>query len=92
MDYTKGEWAVSPNDNQRGVYGIYAPNGKGRVCTITNRSPKEELANANLISAAPEMYEALKEAQHYILTHSKIKDTYHESVIMACALAKAEGR
>ena len=43
-------------------------------------------------SAAPEMYEALKLAQSWILAHSTIKTSFSEQNAIAQALAKAEGR
>ena len=89
MNYTKGEWTINPNDNQRGVYGIYAPKGRGRICTITNRNPKDELANAHLITASPDMYEALKEAL-YQWKQGNIEIDFASRVLMDKALAKAE--
>jgi len=68
MNYTKGEWtlekfnlenAVKPDDT-----AILDRQGR-LICIVTNEptTQKEDEANAHLIAAAPDMYEALK-AQH----------------------------
>lgn len=63
MSHTKGPWTVF---NTPSGYKLieHHPNGGGPetrepVCKITS-DEKNELANAALISAAPELYEALK--------------------------------
>ena len=58
MEYTKGEWKqqVASNDNRIVMCGIY------NIAQVNGRAHKEETeANARLISAAPNLYEALKE-------------------------------
>lgn len=66
MNYTKGEWKVKPPDyeNERGIV-IYNDIDNGivaRVATLGGTKNEVE-TNAHLISAAPDMYEALKETR-----------------------------
>lgn len=62
MEYTKGKWEVY---QYREVLDIVANNKLGFYDTtiaklnVIDKSKNEILANARLISAAPEMYEAL---------------------------------
>lgn len=64
MNYTKGEWKINEID-KRLVQVKIIPNLRFGIadCGNTGLPANEELANANLIMAAPDMYEALK-AQH----------------------------
>lgn len=55
MDYTKGEWTTKTMID--GTIIIKAPDGK---CPATVWDCPEAEANAHLIAAAPDMYEALK--------------------------------
>lgn len=51
----------------------------------------EGIANAKLIAAAPEMYEALKSLQNYFQeSHVELPQSLHDAY--EAALAKAEGR
>jgi hypothetical protein len=65
MNYTKGKWEAYKVETNPDRWDICAGvNGdRGIAKTILDNSipPAEKEANANLISAAPEMYEALKE-------------------------------
>jgi len=66
---------------------------------IRGRIDEETIANANLIAAAPEMYEALKEAQATICGLCRVINPQHKDC-PSCdeiqryrvALAKAEGQ
>ena len=53
-----------------------------------NHQGEEADANARLIAAAPEMYEALK----LVMQHGRIDDSEHRMNLVAAAIAKAEGR
>ena len=64
MEYTKGEWKqqaasddnTAKNDNRIVLCGIYT------IASVYGRARKEETeANAQLISSAPDMYEALRD-------------------------------
>jgi len=69
MEYTKGEW----ENEEDGV--ITATDGK----QIASVFPRDRLANAHLIAAAPDMYEALRALAVFLDSAFK-------------ALAKAEGK
>ena len=96
MNYTKGEWRV--NDDLI----VNAITQTGRTAEIAAIAatvyPEEEWANANLISAAPDMYEALKEmmaGQEIGIEDGRVvirATPSPESILKAQrALAKAEG-
>lgn len=103
MNYTKGKWTInksSPTD----VYAIN--NGSHFVAECGNPylPNGEDLANAHLISAAPDMYEAIKMAINELTEiqgdWASVSDTYVPSWVnlirnalspLHQALAKAEG-
>ena len=69
MDYTKGKWSVNKDNRQMVVIenkAGFKPTPQSPIFIIAQTSlytsPKHEecLGNAQLISAAPDMYEALK--------------------------------
>lgn len=57
-------------------------------------SHPECAANAHLIAAAPDMYEALERAMSYLIVLAGSDDSEAKEIIIACqaAIAKAEGR
>lgn len=60
MEYTKGKWEA---ELKLYPYSIWSKQKNGREIPIADvhKQPKdEELANAQLIAAAPDLYEALK--------------------------------
>lgn len=66
--HTPGCWELANNDTQ-----VWSDVPRGRICTTENGHEiyrqlnlKERQANARLIAAAPELLEALKEAQQSI--------------------------
>ncbi len=65
MNYTKGNWEVVEepqgiNQLPRTDIMAFADGGfEKNICQLSVRSPEEEKTNARLISAAPDMYEAL---------------------------------
>lgn len=59
--FTPGPWTTEDFNTQR--FAVYAPNGRICQMDITRDSQRAEegQANAHLIAAAPELYEALRE-------------------------------
>ncbi len=94
MNYTKGEWEAYITETMPARFTICADNGnKGIAKTVLDNSitALEKKANARLIAAAPDMYEALKLYQshqqgtsgHYCWKCAEAIDK---------VLAKAEGK
>ncbi len=91
MNYTKGEWKVA------GAFGTTIVSETGEfIATTTSifaeprERPKDE-ANAHLIAAAPEMYEALRTALADL--EEDVQAPLLDSVKLAKrALAKVEGK
>ena len=64
MNYTKGKWTVSYNGRIEDREHFSVTTDTIQVAEVhPRRDGKEAEANARLISAAPDMYEALKQAQ-----------------------------
>ena len=67
--FTKGDWSISEMDHypHEIVINIETPLGRRWICEIANPNTAEKAneinANAHLISAAPDMYEALASLQ-----------------------------
>lgn len=108
MNYTKGEWRLEHLlAGQYPVY-IYDENGMAiaeatnRLDGINNEKAKEEMiANARLIAAAPDMYEALKavlssavcddfDKSGLAITHYAIDGNIRKLINQA--LSKADGK
>lgn len=100
MEYTKGPWRVKDNGN---IYSVCIRPHRiakvfGRNWAITEQDKLNEMnANAQLIIAAPDMYEALKllmkiwdESDHsdtdFIWELARVRGHFEQ------ALAKAEGK
>jgi len=110
MNYTKGEWKVREYDEGTRPFidgfslAVQSPKLVVALCDKDSwDNKKQRLANANLIAAAPDMYEALREL-HSPPKHP-IKDCpadissnpctcgWHDAMDKAMkALAKAEGK
>jgi len=107
MNYTKGEWKVAiakykgkwsqihiyREECQEPIIGM----GSGTViCTMTNcdvlGDDTESLANANLIAASPDMYEALKRLLKKMPDCGGCIKTEATILEAQDALAKAEGK
>ena len=83
MEYTKGEWKVEN-------FGERVLDERGDTIAVMMKMMRAEaLANAQLISAAPELYEAVKQALLDIDRTGYTK--VHHIVELQNALAKAEG-
>lgn len=84
--HTPGPWVIDPCWDILGN----TDDGNGMVCQITTDAvPRAEAeANARLIAAAPDMLEALKQAEQQI-DYGQI-DAAHRIII--AAIDKAEGR
>ena len=97
--YTEGEWKVN-RDNRFRILSIVA----GKMSITRQIGPhigdyglhSENIANANLIAAAPDMYEALKKLEPTItsirdaeIVHPTMKAITVEALK---ALSKAEGK
>jgi hypothetical protein len=79
MEYTKGEWTV----DGVGVYKGINPVARAYDPEHINLATDTAKANAQLISAAPDMYEALKE----LIEYGQID---YEKLV--AVVAKAEGK
>ena len=108
MEYTKGEWEFCPgefncpedeetSEQMPGSIISGASDDKGGwfICRIDN-APEYE-SNARLIAAAPDMYEALKDALLCVENREqkgKISGINWDGLVfdMRKALAKAEGK
>ena len=108
MEFTKGEWGINDYDNN--ILEISSGNKSIADCwgKHLDISKEEQLANAHLISAAPDMYEALKELINtYVMNKDSNGIFPHPKEFIACitpegrpeywdkaikALAKAEGK
>lgn len=59
MQRSPGPWMLSSGDSIEDEYRIVDSDGRGVATTLARDSEAEELANAQLIAAAPELYNAL---------------------------------
>lgn len=91
MNYTKGEWI--PNALLASHHGNSADSSaiittdKQVICLLGEVDEKQ--ANAQLISTAPDMYEALKEWEY---AFENTESTAKAFRMMQAAIAKAEGK
>lgn len=67
--------------------------GSGEYNPIDGASPEEELANAHLIAAAPDLLAALTEAMGYLSSFENNADPTADAMVDRCraAIAKAKG-
>ena len=87
--FTPGPWAYELTTER-----IFAPR-RDLICWMkpSSTNPNKAAHNGNLISAAPEMYEALVLCRDYILTSDDNFAEQSTAFIRAtAALAKADGR
>lgn len=94
MSYTKSPWKARMASKGTSWY-IEGPYGQEDwlLAEVCGRDLVENSDNANLISAAPDMYEALLEAVEEICNHEAghTKQFVNIRDKMAAAIAKAEG-
>lgn len=84
LNYTKGEW----KPHSASLSSDYVVTGNRNVCRVLNTGDMEMLkANAQLISASPDLYEALKDALEAVRKNGVVDHRQIEQ-----ALAKAEGK
>lgn len=73
--FTTGPWLVEREKNDDAFYVRVNRTHAPTVCKLTpNKSDEESEANANLIAAAPEMYEALKKISDLLDGYFQSKD------------------
>jgi hypothetical protein len=89
-------WRVEAGDS---VVGIYSPSGRVAVTntkTYYQRHDDRDIANANLIAAAPDLLEALRELRTLVEMEDWWNDpadrNYPLRYQIEAAIAKAEGR
>mgnify|MGYP001559842575 CR=1 FL=1 len=95
MKYTKGGWIQIGNF----IFSSEKPPRLIAEISSSNFGLKEQLANAHLIAAAPDMYEACLQMQEFISTWKDVLLTnmtrgilMGETGKLLTAIAKAEGK
>jgi hypothetical protein len=91
MEYTKGTWEIKVNleDNCIRIYSKDDP--PSLAIADVYGTHDEDLANARLIAAAPELYEAVKQALRTFEAF-RIKEHDPRYMMLMQALLKAEGK
>lgn len=94
-NHTPGPWTAEQNQgNPEALYFIRHTGGKSSLATVSCLSLKDKSshhANAHLIGAAPDLYEALSRLTEYI-SRSDMESKLEELCIAAkVALVKATG-
>ena len=98
MNYTKGEWKASKSfENQTHIIFDVNPRRIDMLASIkwgSNIKQEEQLGNGYLISAAPEMYEALKTCRILFETYNKVLPSPNYEILdyIDKVLHKAEGK
>jgi len=103
--FTKGEWLILPLEDDKEYIRIRGTvlGGRYKIANVTDlkfhhdgkewckRERGESLANANLIAAAPDMYELLDEVSH-VLGHelNPTSKTYIKAIKELLAKARGE--
>ena len=89
MDYTKGEWEVSKHatPSYAPQYGIYSE-GSNDFCIVKDENAE---SNAHLIASAPDLFEALKEADNWLNGRLVCGGKERLISITQRALAKSKG-
>lgn len=100
MNYTNsGEWKILKTEQKfiGHIIGIGLDDTHAIATVNVKQFPLEAEGNSHLITAAPEMYEALQKAKHTIEVLTMVtgytgESQYHTLEIIGNALAKAEGK
>ena len=103
MEYTKGPWKYEPESTDyiinpkdfecfKGV--VHGGKLNMALCVMIADCLEAEVeANARLIAAAPEMYEALKEAENFFVVAKAYIPPHGNTLrLVQQAIAKAEGQ
>lgn len=97
MSHTPGPWKVM--DIVRAFPGIEAERSsivvfgdEGEDSGVRGKTRDERMANARLISAAPDLLEACKQALDSITDASGLWTNPHLGKLLTAAIAKAEGQ
>ena len=89
--HTPGPWVVT--EHSAGMICVAGPNNKDLCAVGYNRTEgRNDVANANLIAAAPAMYEALKRIKVLMESGDIEGRDWVEYGHIINALAQAEGR
>ena len=92
--FTPGPWKATYDSQLRAAIEIYNTEDRILVAVLPDRGTIEAMseieANANLIAAAPDMYEALKNVCHNGC-HESTADEFCLHCYVAKALRKARG-
>ena len=83
--HTPGPWKATSVSDGKELHYFIAPNGHASVAEADN------MANARLIAAAPELLEATRIALKYLIAKNTIKTVDIENAL-GDAIKKAEGR
>jgi hypothetical protein len=92
MNYTKGEWKY---EHEYRYHNVVAIDGNTKSTVVQCGTLENSEANAHLIAAAPEMYEALKEIKSLTEeAHTFPKGVLIQSIAAKCFLVlnKVEGK
>ena len=92
--FTKGPWKATYDSQLQAAIEIYNTEDRVMVAVLPDRGTIEAMseieANANLIAAAPDMYEALETTCEYCIG-KEVTDCPCERCITGKALRKARG-
>ena len=92
--FTKGPWKATYDSQLQAAIEIYNTEDRVMVAVLPDRGTIEAMseieANANLIAAAPDMYEALETTCEYCIG-KEATDSPCERCITGKALRKARG-
>lgn len=101
--YTPGPWCLDVEPSDDGTFFVQTPEGRDGQCIaeVYNQTTPDTVANARLIAAAPELYEALRSLLAEVEADREAEDPqartqmeWEDAPLAAAraALAKAEGR
>lgn len=101
--FTPGPWHVGKKDHPVGYFPVYARTGVTKISRIAKTdshevgfgiSEAEQRANAHLIAAAPDLYEALNRIYNKLLISDRDGESHiseKDGEMARTALAKARG-